>query len=162
MLELLKPNVEFIPVYAARLVADIPDERLADQPLPNITMNHAAWTLGHLAWAFDNGVGMLGGPKKLDAWKATVGQGSIPVSDRSKYPPKEELLAALKDSQTRALEALLAAKPETLAAPATPERMRHIFPTQGSAIVGLFSTHQGNHLGQLSAWRRAMGFKSVF
>jgi hypothetical protein len=161
MFDFLKPNVEFIPVYAAKLVADIPDEKLADQPVASIVMNHGAWTLGHLAWAFDNGVGMLGGPKKLEAWKPIVGQGSIPVADRSKYPPKEELLAALKESQTRALDALLAASPETLGTPSN-ERIRHIFPTTGSGIVGLLSTHQGNHLGQLSAWRRAMGFKGVF
>lgn len=33
--------------YAKRLVADIPDDKMAIQPAPGI--NHAAWVLGHLA-----------------------------------------------------------------------------------------------------------------
>ena len=45
------------------LVGDIADEWLAEQPQAGI--NHPAWILGHLAWAADGALAMLGAPKLL-------------------------------------------------------------------------------------------------
>ena len=44
--------------YAKRLVADIPDDKMALQPAPE--MNHAAWVLGHLACTADMLGAMIG------------------------------------------------------------------------------------------------------
>ncbi len=38
----------FLVTYCRMLVGDIADERLAEQPLPDV--NHPAWILGHLAF----------------------------------------------------------------------------------------------------------------
>jgi hypothetical protein len=50
--------------------------------------------------------------------------------------------------------------PEALARPA-PERMRSRFPTVANVLLGLMTSHFASHLGQLSAWRRAVGLPSV-
>jgi hypothetical protein len=162
MLDLIRPTYEFYPDYARKLVADVADEMMVAQPVPAHPMNHAAFTLGHLAWANDNGTTLLGLAPALDAkWKETCGMGAKPTSDRSAYPSKEALLDALAAAHVRLRDAVAAAPPDALAKPA-PERIRHRFPTVATMLAGLMTGHYANHLGQLSAWRRAMGFPPVF
>src|SRR4051794_2656900 len=162
MLDLLKPVFDFYPTYARKLVDDIPDERLTGQPVPGVVMNHAAFLLGHLAWSNDNGRTFLGHAAAFPPeWVPLFKMGATPLPERSKYPTKPELLAALDVAHEGLAAAVAAASPEKLAAPA-PERMRARFPTVGHLLAGLMTGHYANHLGQLSAWRRAMGFKGVF
>jgi hypothetical protein len=162
MFEILMPAYNFLLTYANRLVEDVPDERMCEQPVAGRTMNHPAWLLGHLAWAKDRAVTMLGQPSALPAeWKDRFAMGSTPQDDRGGYPSKAELLAALESAHTRLAAAAEAASVEKLSEPA-PERMRSRFPTLGNFFAGLMSSHYSNHLGQLSAWRRAMGYKSAF
>ena len=161
MLELYLPVYNFYLTYAKKLVADVTDERLVGQPVDGITMNHAAFLLGHLAWAKDNVVKMLGGESALPAdWKDRFGAGSQPAGDRASYPSKAELLAALESAHARLAAAAASAPPEVLDRPA-PERMLGRFPTMRHLVLGLMVGHYANHLGQLSAWRRAMGFPPV-
>ena len=87
--------------------------------------------------------------------------GAKPLVDRSKYPAKAELLKALEEAHIRLADAVSKATPEALAEPA-PERMRARFPTVGHTILALMTSHEASHLGQLSAWRRALGMPSVF
>jgi hypothetical protein len=162
MLDLLRPTYDFALTYANKLVADIPDDQLAAQPVPGRAMNHAAFLLGHLAWANDNGAALLGLPRAHDdAWKDLFGMGARPLPDRARYPDKATLLAALAAAHARLADAVANATPEALAQPA-PERMRRMFPTVGHMLAGLMTAHYANHNGQLSAWRRAMGFPSAF
>jgi hypothetical protein len=162
MFELLRPIYDFNLVYAQKLVADIPDERMCVQPVPGQVMNHAAFLLGHLAWTSDTVVGLLGvQPTGAAAWKDTVGMGATPSDDRSLYPSKADLLEALADAHGRLIAALPNATPELLAQPA-PERIRARFRTVGNALAGVMTAHESMHLGQLSAWRRAQGLPAVF
>jgi hypothetical protein len=41
----------FLTQYCGMLMADIADERMAEEPLPGV--NHPAWILGHLAVSAD-------------------------------------------------------------------------------------------------------------
>jgi len=161
VIDLILPTYNFSLFYAEKLVADVPDERMAAQPVAGRVMNHAAFTLGHLAWANDNGLALLGRQPTLADWKGRMGIGATPSDDRSLYPSKAVLLDALKDAHGRLATAVREASPEALAQPG-PEQMRRMFPTVGAMFVGLMTSHEGSHLGQLSAWRRAMGFPSVF
>jgi hypothetical protein len=161
MLETIRPTFEFCSWYAQKLVADIPDEKMAAQPVAGVTMNHPAWTIAHLAWTNDNILKMLGKTSELESWKEKVGMGSTPVSDRSKYPSKDELLNMLKLANAR-LWAEVSSAPEEVLKKPTPENMRHMFPTNGAMIIGVMTGHYASHLGQISAWRRAMGFPPVF
>src|SRR5688500_13142155 len=92
MLNLLPPIYNFYLGYAHQLVADVPDERLAEQPVPGRAMNHAAFILGHLAWSNDHAVTLLGGSSQLPpAWAELFARGATPLPDRAKYPSKAEL-----------------------------------------------------------------------
>jgi hypothetical protein len=162
MLDLLLPTYNFNLTYAQKLAADVPDDQMCAQPVPDRVMNHPAFVLGHLAWASDNVIKFLGQEPALTAdWKELVVTGGKPLADRSRYPAKDVLLKALENAHTRLAAAVATATSETLAQPA-PERMRARFPTVGSMLLGLMTAHEASHLGQFSAWRRAMGFPSVF
>lgn len=163
MFELILPTFHFALDYTRKLAAGVPDDRWAGQPAPGATMNHAAWTIGHLAWANDNMVRRLGrAPALDDAWRGLFGMGTAPLPDRSAYPSGAVLLGELEAAHARLAEAVAAAPPEVFAAPPAEERMRARFPTVGIMTAGLMTAHHASHNGQLSAWRRAMGFPPVF
>ncbi|WP_158520824.1 DinB family protein [Fuerstiella marisgermanici] len=137
-------------------IADIPDARFAEQP--NGVVNHPAWTLCHLnanaAFLLD----LLDEPEGASANEenSAYGNGSIPVENRSQYPPKEELLATLRrrhgqlDSAVRAKHADYFARP-------TPDFLQAYAPTIGRIAAYLLASHESYHLGQLMQWRRAAG-----
>jgi len=163
--ELARPSYNMMLGYGQKLVADVPDEQMCAEPVPGQVMNHAAFILGHLAWVHDNRAGTLTGQTVGVAakpeWKELFGMGAKPSTDRSRYPSKAELVKAFEESHARFGDAAAKATAETLAQP-TPEPMRARFPTVGHLVLGLMTSHFATHLGQLSAWRRALGFPSVF
>jgi uncharacterized damage-inducible protein DinB len=163
MFDLILPAFKLNLWYSQKLVADVPDEQMCAQPVPGRTMNHAAFLLGHLAWAAgDVAMNFLGLPPMCPAgWKELVGMGAQPLPDRSRYPSKAVLLKALEDAFARLGEAAPKASAEMLNQPG-PERLRDRFPTVGSMLVGLMTSHHASHNGQLSAWRRALGLPPVF
>src|SRR5262249_20852728 len=160
--DLVLHSYNFNLFYAQKLVADVPDEQMCAQPVPGRVMNHAAFVLGHLAWASENGINLLGQQSARAAeWLEVFGGGATPLADRSRYPAKAALLQRLEEAHAHLASAVGKATPEALAQPA-PERMRARFPTVGHMLVGLTTSHEAAHLGQLSAWRRALGLPSVF
>jgi len=152
---------QFLVGFGQRLLSEIPDERLTEQPLPGV--NHPAWILGHLALTAD-GVGeTLGGQKTLPAeWKTLFGQGSKPSSVRSAYPSKSELLQAFEGYHQRLREQAAAAGPEVLSQPTPNPIARAAFPTLKELAAFILTGHVGVHLGQLSAWRRMIGLPPTF
>ena len=147
--------------YAQKLVADVPDEQMCAQPVPGRVLNHAAFLLGHLIWAEDSALGLLGRKPMLGPeWRESFSMGKAPGDDRSQYPSKETLIKTLEEVHGRLVAAFAEATPEVLAQPA-PERLRGRFATVGTAAMGLMTMHRSLHLGQLSAWRRALGLPSV-
>jgi hypothetical protein len=149
-------NVE----YARRLVADLPEEGMAAQPAPG--MNHAAWVLGHLAYVFDSMIAVWGDKPAMSAeWKALFNVPSKPLPEREKYPSKAELWDAYVAAYERIVEKVKQATPEQLAAEFPNPKLRGSLPTIGVAMVHILTSHQGQHLGQLSAWRRAQGLPAA-
>ena len=146
--------------YAKRLVADIPDDKLALQPAPG--MNHAAWVLGHLACTADMLGAMIGVKPVCPAdWPAHFDWNSSPSGDAGQYPSKATLLEALEDTHAEIATALLAI-PESRWSETTPlEAVRGFLPTVGDCLVFVMAAHENMHLGQLSAWRRAQGMGRV-
>src|SRR5271169_2945813 len=96
MLQLAAPLYEQNLGYARRLVADLSEEQMTAQPMRGCVMNHAAFVVGHLAWVCDVGVTLLGEPAAIDpGWRDLFSMTAKPV-DRSAYPAKEVLVAALE------------------------------------------------------------------
>jgi hypothetical protein len=146
--------------YARELLADVPDGRMAESPLAGI--NHAAWIVGHLAHSFQAIGGELGlGAWLPDDWASRFGTGTRPAPDRSVYPSKIELLGWFDDGARRLTERLRRMSDADLNVPLPDERYRHVFPTLGAAVLHILTVHAAVHLGQLSAWRRAIGLPGV-
>ena len=156
----IKVNL-FLMQYCRTLVDDIPDERIAEQPIPGV--NHPAWILGHLAFVADYIAGTLGAEKKIpEQWAALFRPGSKPNANRSSYPSKAELLTALDQGCERLRERAANATPEQLSKPTTNPRVKDALPTAKEFIAFLLTGHMGGHLGQISAWRRLIGMPPLF
>lgn len=146
--------------YAHRLVADLPEDKMAFQPAPKT--NHAAWVIGHLASSCDFMGQMIGLKLTQPAeWEQLFGWTSSPTNDPKKYPSKAVLLQALDEGHAQlALEVpkiSLARWDE----PFPMKEMQNFTPTLGDGLVFILAAHENIHLGQLSAWRRVQGLPSV-
>ena len=141
---------------AEMLVKDVSAEQMAEQP--GGVINHPAWSLGHLVMAAD-GLGKLLGLESNvpDGWSETFKTGGEPSGDLSDYPSKDEILEALREHHARNAEAVKNIDATRFAEPHPNEEMRKYFPTFGDMVVFLMTGHEMDHLGQIAAWRRAMG-----
>ncbi|MBI3840307.1 MAG: DinB family protein [Planctomycetia bacterium] len=142
--------------YARKLVADIPDDKMAAQPAPG--MNHAAWILGHLTFVADSMIRIFDQPFLMPKeWVELFNVASKPTSDRARYPSKAALLEAYEKAYARLTETVKAAPSEAFEREFPNPKLRPTLPTVGVAMVHILTSHHALHLGQLSAWRRAMG-----
>ena len=138
------------------LVKDLTAEQMVSQP--NGVVNHPAWTLRHLASSSNFLAKTLGLESTTPAeWDAPSPDG-VPSGNASDYPSRDELLASLKAQHERVAEAVAKADSELLAKESD-EQMRSYFPKVGDLIDYMLTSHEGTHIGQISAWRRAMGLK---
>ena len=146
--------------FAERLVQDVTAEQMVQQP--GGVINHPAWALGHLANSANSLAQVLGLESDAPAgWDKTFATGGTPSNDPSAYPSKEEILAELKKQHTRNTAAFDNIDPAELAKPNPNEAARKYFPTVGDVVVFLMTGHEMDHLGQVAAWRRAMGLGSA-
>ena len=145
---------------AELLVDDLTDEQMVAQP--SGVINHPAWTLGHLGVTSDALAGMLGLPSTFpDKWKEACRMGSIPSGNAADFPGKAELLEQLRKQHERVSRAMDTVDAERLRQPMPPPRGTR-FPTVGDFATALMTMHEGHHLGQVAAWRRAMGLGSAY
>ena len=143
--------------YLRLLIADVPDERLAEQP--GGAVNHPLWTIGHLVYAAQMIGTETGLPTWLsDDWPARYGTGSVPSNERSVYPSKDGALSELADAERRLKEHLQALGDGAMQQPLPDVRYRDMFPTVGHAVTHVLIAHTAAHVGQLIVWRRQAGF----
>ena len=146
--------------FTQTLVKDLSAEQMVGQP--NGVINHPAWSLGHLTVSADHLGKFLGLDSVLaEGWDKPFATGGIPSGDVSAYPSKDELLAALAAQHERNTEAVRCADLARFAKPHPDEGSRKYFPTVGDMVVFLMTSHEMDHLGQVAAWRRAMGLGPV-
>jgi hypothetical protein len=161
MLDTATHTNAFLVNYCRSLVAEVPDERMTEQPLPGV--NHPAWVLGHLAVVADGAMEKLGGKKTLPTtWPALFASGSKPSATRSLYPSREELLRALEERYENLRQRAATASPEQLSQPTTSPRAKETLPTFKEFLAFLLTGHVGVHAGQLSSWRRMIGLPPLF
>ena len=145
---------------ARTLVRDISDEQMTRQP--HGLVNHPAWLLGHLAASSNQLAKMLGLVSTFPAaWTDAFKIGGTPSGDAADFPTKEELLAELAAQHERVAELLATADPALFVREHPSEGTRKRFPTVGDYAIFLITSHEGSHLGQITAWRRAMGLGSA-
>ena len=146
-----------------KLIADLNDDQMCFQPAPK--MNHPAWVMGHLIqvdYAFLNLI--TGAPLPAwidDNWKATYGNKSDPVGDKSKYKPKLFYIDKAAEVRDQIVARLREMKPADFLAPHPDPARRERFPTVGHMVMFYGTWHETYHSGQLSAWRRVQGLPAV-
>lgn len=141
--------------YARMHLEDIPPEQWHE--IPSGLAHNPAWIVGHVAASLEYVAQLVGvTPAHLPQWAEAFGMDSQAVAEADRYPPKDELLAALSEACDRYASLLESVSAEQLQQP-SPEGMREFFPTLGDALVFMGTTHASVHFGQLSAWRTARG-----
>jgi len=142
--------------FAGRLVKDLSHEQMCAQP--HGVVNHPAWSLGHLVVAADHLGKVMGLSSELPAgWTDLFKTGGTPSPDTRLFPAKDEILRVMAEQHARIVKAVSSADATALAQPHPNEKSRAHFPTVGDYAVFLMTAHEMDHLGQIAAWRRAMG-----
>ena len=129
---------------------------------PNGVVNHPAWSLGHLTVASNQLGDLLGLDSGLpEGWGKPFATGGIPSGDIATYPSKDELLAALVAQHDRNTAEVRNTDLARFAEPHPNEGTRKYFPTIGDMVMFFMTSHEMDHLGQVAAWRRAMGLAAA-
>jgi uncharacterized damage-inducible protein DinB len=123
--------------------------------------NHALWFAGHMAHN-DNFFLSLVAPDKARAmpdYSARFGMGSQPSARPEDYPPSDTVLTTMRERRQALLAALAEMTDDDLARklPAgTPGFLSDV-----GSVFELAIWHEGQHNGQLSVARRALGHKPL-
>lgn len=151
--------------YANVLVEDVEEAQMTQSPGEGLE-NHPAFTLGHLASAAALTVKYLGGAYQFNPdWEPLFrrkgpGDPRRPEKNAALYPTKAQLLQELT-KQHQLVEQLISELDEAQLAVPTKWRFRDYMPTLGDLLLFMCISHESMHLGQLAAWRRAMGLPSA-
>ena len=149
--------------YADKLTADLTEDQKVAQPAPG--MNHPGWLLSHLNLYLPMAIAVARGQTPPDPRETPdsrrYGYGSEVSPDPSAYAPLADLRRAFADGHVEAEAALRSATLDALSAPPPVERWRERFGTVAEMLNYQLVRHETLHLGQLSAWRRAMGLPRV-
>ncbi len=153
---------ELMRQWCHRMAADIDPAQLAHQPAPGI--KPPIWVLGHLAVSTDYAARILGLARDCPRpWHVHFGRGSQTVPPDDVRPAKDELLAALDGGHRRVAAAIATADAGALGQPHQVELFQGTpLATLGDLVGHLLTTHEAFHLGQLSTWRRQMGYLPMF
>ena len=141
---------------AETLVKDLTPEQWTTQP--HGLINHPCWSIGHLVKSAHDLCGVIGVESTLpDGWEVTFKAGTAPTPDPSANPTKDEVMNAHRAFHAKLSEAFPKIDQATLDQEHPDESTRQYFPTIGDMVVFLLTAHEMDHIGQVAAWRRAMG-----
>ncbi|EMI51785.1 hypothetical protein RSSM_06762 [Rhodopirellula sallentina SM41] len=152
--------------YAERLLKDVTASqfaRFAEVGGQQIVSNHPAFILGHLSLYPCRVVSEVGGDatsiQPSSKFEALFAPSATCLDDPegTLYPSMEEITGKFFAAHEYAIEVLMATEDAAFGAENTHERLRAKFATVGSAHAFYLGGHAMLHIGQFSAWRRAMG-----
>lgn len=152
--------------YAERLISGVTPEqfaRFATLGDAVIESNHAAFNYGHLSLYACRIIEAVGGDAKLYEPSIEFSKvfskdaKCVDDPDGTIYPSMESIVEALVTGYKAAAEALAAAHDDVFRRPNPNEAMLERFPTNGAMLGFYVGGHFMMHMGQTSAWRRAMG-----
>ncbi len=163
--DVVVPQYRMNLMYAGKLAADLSDEQ-ACRPAGPGHENHPVFTLGHLCVASAMVMAVLADPRDLpDQWsdlfeRQGPSDRRLPETDPGAYPPIGDVLAELTRQHGR-VESRLATCSENELSQAREWRLSSVLPKVVDLVTFLCVTHEAIHLGQLAAWRRAMGLPAA-
>jgi hypothetical protein len=153
--------------YGDRMVAGVEPAQFARLASPGgkvVASNHPAFVFGHLSLYPVRVIKALG----ADSTGLEPSAEFLKVFDRecqcvddpsgTIYPPMDQVMDRFRKAYAAAAEAIRQADERILAEPNANEAMRARFPTQAAMFNFYLGGHVMMHLGQISAWRRMMGF----
>lgn len=164
-LETIFKQYDFNLDYAKALVQDLTDEQMTIIPSEGL-VNHPAFTIGHLVSGSADLACDLGAKFEIpENWaylflRKGPGDPKYPDLDKSKYPSKHVLLTELEAQHNKVKQLLIDIKKNTLNK-TIKWRFSSFMPTTLDLVTFMCINHEAMHLGQLAAWRRAMGLKSA-
>ena len=158
--ERLAKNLVKMRQMSERLLADFhTPEEWVHQVHPGC--NHALWFAGHMA-QLDNFFISLVAPdrvKKLDEFPAKFGMGSQPTNRPADYPSADSVVETMRERRGVLLEVLDSLTDEELVQklpPGTPDFLSDV-----GSVFEMAIWHEGQHRGQISVVRRALGHKPL-
>lgn len=156
---------DFNLVFSKKLVEDLSEKQMTQCPAKGLE-NHPAFTLGHLITGTAMTLEDLGGEMDIPhGWETLFlrkgpGDPRLPVKDPSLYPGKNELIKELEKQHERLKSHFLSIEDSKLNEKIS-WRFASYMPTLWDLVIFMCINHEAMHLGQLSAWRRAMGLPSA-
>lgn len=161
MSELLVWALQKAREQTLNLVEDLREEQMCVQTATG--ENHPAWILGHillgdvyLLWLLK----IQSLSEDFDELLDKYGPASKPISSAGFYDSKQILVERLKLANLLRLESIRQMNREDLAQPIPDATLARAQPTIEYHLFAL-AVHEGHHGGQLSAWRKSQGLKSV-
>lgn len=142
------------------LVADLSEEQMCLQSVDG--ENHPAWTLGHLYLGDCLMLSLLqipNAPQMPDGWWEIYAPGQAPTADSKRYHSKKQLVEQLIESDKVRRQVIGKLTATDLAQPTLEPQIASVQPTLGHVLHYLLF-HEGNHAGQLAAWRKTQGLPS--
>ena len=158
------PTAHQMYTYAHNLLVGIQTCDFARCPLIDqlpLKMNHPAFTYGHLALYPGLILEMIElryeDARAPENYYQLFKNGAPCLDDRDgmTYPPMDEIVRVFTAGYQLLLERCVTARDEVLLQATPGERVAR-FPVKGSFLTYLLTSHVASHLGQVSAWRRAM------
>ena len=150
--------------YADRLMSGLTNEnyaRFAKSGEGVIESNHPAFVCGHLSLYPPVILQQLGFAAQPipDGFESVFSKDATCVDDPNGtiYPPMDLITETLYTGYRTVVDALDKSDDGLFADENPNEAMRSRFPTKGAALGFYVGGHFMMHMGQLSAWRRAMG-----
>lgn len=152
--------------YAERLLKDVTPEQFARFAAIGDTViesNHPAFIYGHLSLYASRIIEQVGGDASAYLPSAKFEElfskdaKCVDDPDGSIYPAMDEITSALLGGYRAAAQALETAEDGRFTVENPNAAMRGKFPTKGAMHAFYVGGHFMLHMGQMSAWRRAVG-----
>ncbi len=164
-IDIIVNQYDFNLDYAKKLVEDLNEDQMTTIPSKGLD-NHPAFTIGHLISGSALMAEDLGAKFEMpDNWtdlflRRGPGDPRKPDSNKNKYPSKQELINELEHQHNKVKD-LLKKIDENKLNENLKWRFNSYMPTLLDIVYFMCINHEAMHLGQLAAWRRAMGLPSA-
>lgn len=162
----IKANVIYSLDRSRRLMDALVDTMKSDSDWmyqAHSTANHPLWIVGHLGLADNMFLSRLAPAedRKPDGWDELFWFGSEISSDRSKYPPTQEVVGFFRERRQKLMELIEGLSDEFLAGPTPAEGMFADAPNMAQMLI-FIAYHEGMHSGQFTIAHRGLGNEPFF